>query len=181
MESTTLTHHWSMDVPECPLLAVQDLPLCLVLFPVNSVKRGNLPLIYQVKLNTPCFRIKDAQSSKHTHTHCRTHANITERGAKSWRTWILTCLLTTPAESCLLPLVKQRSYITDIYNSGLALFTPRWKKVYCWPCRLQFYKTAVTCRLHFSEHFSVDRKWKSCPHWQTETTSAVPTHASRWK
>lgn len=33
------THHRPMDVPECPLLAVQDLPLRLVLLPVNPARK----------------------------------------------------------------------------------------------------------------------------------------------
>ena len=45
-----------MDVPECSLLAVQDLPLGLVLLPVDPVDRGttsrshreHTPLKYQV-------------------------------------------------------------------------------------------------------------------------------------
>lgn len=32
-----VTHHRPMDVPECPLLAVQNLPLRLVLLPVDPI------------------------------------------------------------------------------------------------------------------------------------------------
>lgn len=37
------THHRPMDVPECPLLAVQDLPLRLVLLPVNPAINRKKP------------------------------------------------------------------------------------------------------------------------------------------
>lgn len=40
-----ITHHRPMHIPECPLLAVQNLPLCFVFFPVNPVKTGNKPVI----------------------------------------------------------------------------------------------------------------------------------------
>lgn len=50
------TYHWPVDVPEGPLLAVQDLSICLVLLPVNPGKKGvtyihNTYLKYQVKHN----------------------------------------------------------------------------------------------------------------------------------
>lgn len=37
----SLTHYWSVNVPERPLLAVKDLSLCLVLLPVDSENKGN--------------------------------------------------------------------------------------------------------------------------------------------
>lgn len=47
------THHRPMDVPECPLLAVQDLPLRLVLLPVN-------PAISRKKPQRTCLaKIRD--------------------------------------------------------------------------------------------------------------------------
>lgn len=39
------THHRPMHVPECPLLTVQNLPLCFVFLSVNPVKTGNKPVI----------------------------------------------------------------------------------------------------------------------------------------
>lgn len=75
-----LTHHRPMDVPECPLLAVQNLPLCLVLLSVDPVNmkmnemshscREHMPLKYQVKGNKWDTGIKSHTfSNTHAHTH----------------------------------------------------------------------------------------------------------------
>lgn len=41
--SFSITHHWSMNVPERPLLAVKDLPLCLVLLSVDPACKWDRP------------------------------------------------------------------------------------------------------------------------------------------
>lgn len=43
-----VTHHRPMDVPECPLLAVQNLPLRLVLLPVDPTISRKKPQRKQV-------------------------------------------------------------------------------------------------------------------------------------
>lgn len=51
MSFFVVTHHRPMDVPECPLLAVQNLPLCLVLLPVNptiSRKKPQREHVWQI-------------------------------------------------------------------------------------------------------------------------------------
>lgn len=68
-----------MDVPECSLLAVQDLPLCLVLLPVDPVSRGttsrshreHTPLKYQVTYNESVPRMMILSRKKYTRLHHR--------------------------------------------------------------------------------------------------------------
>lgn len=74
-----ISHHWPMDIPECSLLAIQDLPLCLVLLSVDPANRENsyiefTPLKHELKQHTldkSGPRIKSLSLSpchKHTHT-----------------------------------------------------------------------------------------------------------------
>lgn len=68
-----------MDVPECSLLAVQDLPLCLVLLPVDPVNGGTTsrshrehrPLKYQVTYDESVPRMMLLLSKNHTRLHHR--------------------------------------------------------------------------------------------------------------
>lgn len=77
-----------MDVPERPLLAVQDLPLGFVLLPVDPVNRGEKPHMHKI-WNARSNTINLIPKPRRTHAH----APIT---ARDWG--VLTCLITSQSD-----------------------------------------------------------------------------------
>lgn len=79
-----LTHHRPMDVPERPLLAVQDLPLSFVLLPVDPVNRGEKPLMHRL-WNVRSNTINLIPEPRRTHAHSPIIQTGQSRGVNSQR------------------------------------------------------------------------------------------------
>lgn len=110
-----LTHHWPMDVPECSLLAVQDLPLRLVLLPVDPVNRGNRTLTCSTHTSEISGQIQQIRPHTLTNTHiwkCQRQARL---GNKKMKRVGLNLSARLTKRGLVSPLVGPSSYITDIY------------------------------------------------------------------
>lgn len=63
------THHGPVNIPECSLLAVQNLPLCFFLLPVNPEERGRAKCEQKERQSHPLFSLRKTEEIWSVHVH----------------------------------------------------------------------------------------------------------------